>query len=191
MTGKLIIISAPSGAGKTSILRWLLTAHPELNLHFSISCTTRPPRHNETHGVDYFFISPEQFREYIQQRAFIEYEEVYAGTFYGTLLSQVDSQLARGENIAFDVDVKGGCNIKTLYRERALAIFIAPPSRDELERRLRARATNSEEDIQKRLTKADKEMTFAPRFDHIVVNDALPRAQEEVLQLINKFLSTP
>lgn len=188
MTGKLLIFSAPSGSGKSTIVQWLMTEHPELNLHFSVSCTTRKPRGTEQDGVEYFFISPEEFRKKIAQGAFIEYEEVYADNFYGTLKSQVKTQTERGENVTFDVDVKGGCNIKRQYGDKALSIFIQPPSIEELRRRLVRRATDSPEVIEQRLAKAEYEMTFAEQFDHIVVNDNLDEAKLEIYSIVKEYL---
>ena len=138
MTGKLIIFSAPSGTGKSTIINWLMNEHKELNLAFSISCTSRQPRGTEQNGVEYFFLSPEEFRQKIADGEFLEYEEVYTDRFYGTLKSQVERQTADGQNVVFDVDVKGGCNIKRHYGDKALSIFIQPPSVAELRRRLEA-----------------------------------------------------
>ena len=163
--GKLLIFSAPSGSGKSTIVRWLMEQHPELNLYFSVSCTSRPPRGTEQHGVDYFFLSPEEFRQRIDNDEFLEYEEVYQDRFYGTLKKQVEQQLDAGQNVVFDVDVKGGINIKKFYGQRALSLFIQPPSVAELRRR------------------------FAPQFDHIVVNDLLDAAEAETLRLVASFLS--
>lgn len=187
--GKLIIFSAPSGSGKSTMVKWLMATHPELNLAFSISCTSRAPRGEEQHGKEYFFLTAEDFRKKIAQEAFLEYEEVYADTFYGTLKEQVHQQTEAGENVVFDVDVKGGCNIKDYYGERALSIFIQPPSLQELRHRLEKRATDKPEVIEQRLDKAAFELTFAPRFDHIVVNDKLETAQEEVYRLVKDFLN--
>lgn len=187
--GKLIIFSAPSGSGKSTIVNFLMTQHPELNLAFSISCTSRPPRGKERNGVEYFFITPEEFRRKIDAGEFLEHEEVYKDRFYGTLRSQVDSQLSKGENVVFDVDVKGGVNIKKAYGDRALSVFVQPPSLSELRRRLESRATDTEEAIKNRLAKASYELTFAPKFDHIIVNDDLNKAEEETYQLVSKFLS--
>lgn len=187
--GKLIIFSAPSGSGKSTIVNFLMTQHPELNLAFSISCTSRPPRGKERNGVEYFFITPEEFRRKIDAGEFLEHEEVYKDRFYGTLRSQVDSQLNKGENVVFDVDVKGGVNIKKAYGDRALSVFVQPPSLSELRRRLESRATDTEEAINNRLAKASYELTFAPKFDHIIVNDNLNKAEEETYQLVSKFLS--
>ena len=134
--GRLIIVSAPSGSGKSTIVQYLMKEHPEFRLAFSISATSRPPRGEEKHGVEYFFLSPEEFRQRIQNNEFLEYEEVYPDRFYGTLKEQVEKQLAAGQNVVFDVDVKGGCNIKKFYGERALSLFIQPPSIEELRNRL-------------------------------------------------------
>lgn len=187
--GRLLIFSAPSGSGKSTIVQWLMTAHPELQLAFSISCTSRPPRGTERDGVEYFFLSPDEFRRKIEADEFLEYEEVYENRFYGTLKAQVDAQTERGENVVFDVDVKGGCNIKNFYGNRALSIFIQAPGIEELRKRLTARATDSPEAIEQRLAKAAYEMTFAPKFDHIVVNDDLAKAEEETYQLVKEFLN--
>ncbi|MDD6852720.1 MAG: guanylate kinase [Prevotella sp.] len=187
-TGKLIIFSAPSGSGKSTIVQWLMKEHPELRLVFSISATTRAPRGTERNGVEYLFLSEDEFRDRIDKGEFLEYEEVYAGRFYGTLKSQVEHQTAKGENVVFDVDVKGGCNIKKFYGDRAMSIFVQAPSVDELRRRLIGRGTDSEEAIRNRLAKASYEMTFAPKFDHVVVNDDLEKAENETYELVKKFL---
>lgn len=186
--GKLLIFSAPSGSGKSTIVQWLMKEHPELHLAFSISCTSRAPRGTERNGVEYFFLTPEEFKQKISEDAFLEYEEVYEDRFYGTLKEQVDTQTGRGENVIFDVDVKGGCNIKEYYGDRALSLFIQPPSVEELRRRLEGRATDSPEAIENRLAKASYELTFAPRFDHIIVNDDLEQAKAETLRLVTEFL---
>lgn len=190
-TGKLIIFCAPSGSGKSTLVQWLMAAHPELNLAFSISCTSRAPRGTEQNGVEYFFLTPDEFRARIAANEFLEYEEVYPGRFYGTLKSQVDTQTQRGENVLFDVDVKGGCHIKEFYGSRALSIFVQPPSVDELRRRLVSRGTDSAEAIEQRVGKAAYELTFAPRFDHVVVNDDLEKAKAEVYQLVSQFVGRP
>ena len=184
---KLIILAAPSGSGKSTILRYLMQ-NPDLNLHFSISATTRQPRGTEKNGVEYLFITPDEFRQHIADGDFIEYEEVYTDRYYGTLRSQVDSQLEAGQNVIFDVDVKGALNIKKAYGKRALAIFIQPPSIEELRTRLLARATDSAEDTEQRLAKADYELTFAPQFDEVVINDNLEIAQIETETLVEDFL---
>ena len=186
----MIIFSAPSGSGKSTIVKYLMEKHPELNLAFSISATTRAPRGTEKNGVEYLFLSEDEFRKKIADGEFLEYEEVYPGRFYGTLKSQVDSQTALGENVVFDVDVKGGCNIKKFYGSRALSIFIQAPSIDELRKRLIGRGTDSAEAIDGRIAKASYEMTFAPQFDHIVVNDDLQKAEKETYEIVKKFLET-
>ena len=186
--GKLIIFSAPSGSGKSTIVPYLMTEHPELRLVFSVSCTSRAPRGTERNGIDYFFLSPDEFRQKISKGEFLEYEEVYQDKFYGTLKSQVDSQANRGENVVFDVDVKGGCNIKKYYGNRALSVFIQPPSVEELRRRLLGRATDAPEVIEQRLSKAAYELTFADRFDKVIVNDDLAVAKAEAYQIVSDFL---
>ena len=185
--GKLIIFSAPSGSGKSTIINRLMQ-HPELHLAFSISCTSRAPRGTEQNGVEYFFLSPEEFKQRIANDEFLEYEEVYTDRFYGTLKQQVETQAARGENVVFDVDVKGGCNIKQFYGDRALSIFIQPPSIEELRKRLTGRATDAPEVIEQRIARAEFELSFAPKFDRIVVNDDLDRAVKETLGIIKEFL---
>ena len=184
--GKLIIFSAPSGSGKSTIINYLMTQG--LNMHFSISATSRAPRGTEQNGVEYFFLTPEEFRTKIDNDEFLEYEEVYANRFYGTLKAQVEKQLEEGQNVVFDVDVKGGVNIKKLYGERALSVFIQPPSVDELRRRLEGRATDAPEVINDRIARAEYELSFAPQFDTIVVNDDLETAKAEALQKIKDFL---
>lgn len=186
--GKLIIFSAPSGSGKSTIVQYLMKEHPELRLVFSVSCTSRAPRGTERNGIDYFFLSPDEFRQKISKGEFLEYEEVYQDKFYGTLKSQVDSQANRGENVVFDVDVKGGCNIKKYYGDRALSVFIQPPSVEELRRRLLGRATDAPEVIEQRLSKAAYELTFADRFDKVIVNDDLAVAKAEAYQIVSDFL---
>ena len=178
--GKLIIFSAPSGSGKSTIVQWLMKEHPELKLYFSISCTSRAPRGTEQNGVEYFFLTPEEFREKIANDEFVEYEEVYANRFYGTLKSQVEKQLNAGQNVVFDVDVKGGINIKKFYGKNALSVFIQPPSIEELRKRLVGRATDSPEAIEERLSKASYELTFANQFDTIVINDDLETAKNVI-----------
>lgn len=187
MKGKLIIFSAPSGSGKSTIINYLMQI-PELKLHFSISATSRAPRGTEQNGVEYFFLTPEEFRQRIANDEFVEYEEVYTDKFYGTLKSQVENQLEEGQNIVFDVDVKGGCNIKRFYGERALSLFIMPPSVEELRCRLEGRGTDAPEVIQARLDKAEYEMTFASQFDKVVVNDDLATAEAEALTIIREFI---
>ena len=190
MRGRLIIFSAPSGSGKSTIVNWLMQEHPELNLYFSISCTSRNPRGTEQDGVEYFFISPEQFREKISNDEFIEYEEVYENRFYGTLKSQVEKQLNAGQNVIFDVDVKGGISIKKFYGKDALSIFIQPPSIEELRKRLEGRATDTPEAIETRLAKARYELSFSNQFDTIIINDDLTKAEKKVYSLIFSFINT-
>ena len=187
--GRLLVFSAPSGSGKSTIVQWLVKEHPELNLHFSISCTSRLPRGTEQNGVEYFFISPEEFKKKIKNKEFIEYEEVYKDRYYGTLKSQVEQQISRGENVVFDVDVKGGCNIKQCYGSRVMSIFVQPPSIEELRRRLNSRGTDTPEVIEQRLAKADYELSFARKFDHIVVNDDLETAKQKTYELLSTFLN--
>ena len=186
--GKLLIFSAPSGSGKSTIIHWLMDNHPELSLAFSISCTSRPPRGTEQHGVDYFFVTAEEFRDKIANDEFLEYEEVYQDRFYGTLKAQVERQLEAGQNVVFDGDVKGGVNIKKYYGENALSVFIQPPSVDELRRRLISRNTDSEEMIAQRVDKATYELTFAPQFDKILINDDLQTAENDAYEMVKAFL---
>lgn len=185
--GKLIIFSAPSGSGKSTIINYLLTQN--LNLAFSISATSRPPRGTERDGVEYFFLSPDEFRQRIANNEFLEYEEVYQDRFYGTLKAQVEKQLEAGQNVVFDVDVVGGCNIKQFYGDRALSVFIQPPSVEELRKRLVGRGTDTPDVIEDRVAKAEYEMSFAPKFDKIIVNDDLETAKAEALEVISQFLS--
>lgn len=187
MAGKLIIFSAPSGSGKSTIINYLM--EQGLNLAFSISATSRPPRGTERHGVEYFFLSPEEFRQRIADGEFLEYEEVYKDRFYGTLKSQVEKQLEAGQNVVFDVDVKGGCNIKSFYGDRALSMFIQPPSVEELRRRLNHRGTDSPEVIEDRIARAEYELSFAPKFDTVIVNDNLEKAKAEALEKLTEFLN--
>ncbi len=187
MRGKCLIFSAPSGSGKSTIVNWLLT-HPELKMVFSISATSRAPRGTEQNGVEYFFLTSDEFRTRIANGDFLEYEEVYPGCFYGTLKEQVEKRLDEGMNVVFDVDVAGGCNIKEYYGDQALSMFIQPPSVEELERRLIFRGTDSPEMIAKRVAKAGYELTFAPRFDVVIVNDDLEEAQQKALSTIRSFL---
>ena len=187
--GKLIIFSAPSGTGKSTIISWLMKEHKELNLAFSISCTSRAPRGTEKNGVEYFFLTPEEFRQRIDNDEFLEYEEVYENRFYGTLKSQVECQLEAGQNVVFDVDVKGGVNIKNYYGDKALSIFIQPPSIGELRRRLESRATDAPDVIDQRIARAEFELTFAEKFDKVVINDILEYAEADALEIIQKFLN--
>lgn len=186
--GKLIIFSAPSGSGKSTIINYLLAQN--LNLAFSISATSRPPRGTEKDGVEYFFLTPEEFRARIVNDEFLEYEEVYTDRFYGTLKAQVEKQLAAGQNVVFDVDVVGGCNIKKFYGDRALSVFIQPPSVEELRNRLVDRATDTPEVIESRVAKAEYELGFASKFDTVIVNDDLETAKAEALDVISRFLES-
>ena len=187
MPGKLIIFSAPSGSGKSTIINWLMS-HEELRMAFSISCTSRAPRGTERNGVEYFFVTPDEFRRRIDNDEFLEYEEVYKDRYYGTLKQQVEAQLEKGENVVFDVDVKGGCNIKNYYGDRALSVFIQPPSIEELRNRLTGRGTDAPEVIEDRIARASFELTFAPKFDKVVVNDDLDKAKAEALKIVKDFL---
>ena len=187
MLGKLIIFSAPSGAGKTTIVKYLLTQ--DLNLEFSISATSRGKRHTETDGKDYYFLSAEEFRSKIENDEFLEWEEVYEGIYYGTLKSEVERICAQGKNVIFDVDVIGGCNIKKYYGDKALAVFIKPPSVEELRKRLISRSTDSAEVIEKRVAKAEYELSFANQFDCIIINEDLSRAFTEAEKCIREFIA--
>jgi guanylate kinase len=186
--GKMLIVSAPSGSGKSTIVNWLMQEHPELKLYFSISCTSRAPRGTEQNGVEYFFLTPEEFRTKIKNDEFLEYEEVYENRFYGTLKEQVERQREAGQNVVFDVDVKGGVNIKKYYGDEALSLFIQPPSVQELRHRLEGRGTDTPEAIEQRLAKAEYELTFAPQFDQIIINDDLEMAKNETLMAVEVFL---
>ncbi|HZK08780.1 MAG TPA: guanylate kinase [Bacteroidales bacterium] len=186
--GKMIVISAPSGSGKTSIVKQVLAA--DLNLAFSVSACSRAPRQGEVDGRDYYFLTPEAFRQKIDAADFIEWEEVYPGSYYGTLRSEVERIWSQGRHVIFDVDVLGGLNIKRQYGTKCLAIFIKAPSVAELEKRLRLRATDDEATIRERVLKADYELTFAPEFDAIVVNNDLSTAIEETRRIILEFLES-
>ena len=191
MEGKLIIFAAPSGSGKSTIINSIMAdgGDEELNLHFSVSATSRAPRGEEQNGVEYFFLSPEEFKAKIANDEFVEYEEVYKDKFYGTLKSQVDKQLAAGENIVFDVDVNGALRIKRLYGKRALSIFIQPPSIEELRSRLEKRATDAPQVIEQRIERAKYELSQAENFDEVIINDNLEIAQVEARALVEDFLS--
>lgn len=184
--GKLLIFSAPSGSGKSTIIKSLFDRG--LPLSFSISATSRPPRGQEKNGVEYFFLTEDEFRQKIKEGDFLEYMEVYPGRFYGTLKSQVEQQLAAGQNIVLDVDVCGGMSIKSLYGDKALSIFIQPPSIDELQRRLEKRGTDSPAVISDRIVRAKYELSFAPKYDRIIVNDALEDAEKEAYDCVSAFL---
>ena len=186
--GRILIFSAPSGSGKSTIVNYLMKEHPEFRLAFSVSATSRPPRGKEQDGVDYYFLTPDEFRRHIEQDDFLEYEEVYEGRFYGTLKSQVEEKLAAGMNVVFDVDVKGGINIKKYYGDDAMSVFIQPPSVAVLRERLIARNTDEMAQIEQRLAKAEYEMTFSSQFDRILINDDLDVAKQEAVDLIKNFL---
>ena len=187
MAGKLIIFSAPSGSGKSTIINYLL--QQDLHLRFSISATSRAPRGTKKNGVEYYFLTPDEFRTRIAAGDFLEYEEVYADTFYGTLKSEVERILNSGDNVIFDVDVVGGCNIKKHYGTQALSLFIQPPSIDELRKRLNDRGTDAPEVIEQRIAKAQYELSFAGKFDRVIINDDLATAQAEALDIIKNFLN--
>lgn len=182
----IIIFSAPSGSGKSTIVNYLLERHPELE--FSVSATSRAPRGTEQHGEAYYFLTTEEFKQKIAENAFVEYEEVYSGCYYGTLKSEIERISAKGHHVVFDVDVVGGCNLKRIFGEEALSIFIAPPSVEVLRQRLKGRGTDSDEMIEKRVDKAEYEMTFAPKFDKIIVNDRLEDALQEAETAILQFI---
>lgn len=187
MAGKLIIFSAPSGSGKSTIINYLL--QQSLRLRFSISATSRAPRGTEKNGVEYYFLTPAEFKARIGKGDFLEYEEVYTDKFYGTLKSEVERILNEGDNVIFDVDVVGGCNIKRFYGNRALSVFIQPPSIEELRKRLIGRGTDTPEVIESRLAKAAYELGFADKFDTVVINDDLETAKAKVLQVVQDFLA--
>jgi guanylate kinase len=188
MKGKFIIVSAPSGAGKTTIVRRLLEAG--LNLEFSVSATSRLPRENEINGKDYFFISAEEFKEKIRNGDLLEWQEVYEDHFYGTLRTEVEKIWSNNHHVLFDLDVQGGIHLKNLFSEITLSIFIMSPSLDELEKRLRLRSTDTEENIRKRLEKAASEITFSGKFDRIIINDDLEKAVNETIQAVSQFLKS-
>lgn len=186
--GKLIVFSAPSGSGKTTIVRHLLGI-PELNLEFSISATSREPRGEEIHGKDYYFISSSAFKNHIKAQDFLEWEEVYRDNFYGTLKSEIERIWALGKNVIFDIDVAGGLRIKSKFPEETLAVFVKPPSIDELKIRLKKRSTESDDKINMRIAKASVELATAPQFDKIIKNYDLDIAKEEAYQLVKDFVS--
>lgn len=185
--GKLIIISAPSGCGKSTIINEIIK-NRSLRLEFSISATTREPRRGETDGVNYYFMSPEEFKEAIANDELVEYEEVYEGRFYGTLKREIERIQSNGDNVILDIDVKGGINVKEKYGDNALSIFIQPPSIDTLRHRLLSRGTDSIEAINQRVDKAEYELSFAPQYDKVVVNDVLRDAIDEVESIITEFV---
>lgn len=188
MQGKLIVFSAPSGSGKTTIVKYLLN-QPELNLDFSISATSRYKREGETDGKDYYFISASEFQQKITENAFVEYEEVYKDNFYGTLKTELSRIWKQGKHIIFDIDVEGGLNIKRQYPEQTLAIFVNPPSVEELEKRLRTRKTETEEKIKMRIAKAEKELATAPFFDVVLQNNNLETACNEAYKMVKNYLN--
>lgn len=185
--GKLLVFSAPSGSGKTTIVRHLLE-QPELNLAFSVSAATRSPREGEMHGQDYYFISLEDFKKHIKAEDFVEWEEVYRDNFYGTLKSEVERIWAEGKNVIFDIDVAGGLRIKRKFPEETLAVFVKPPSIDELKIRLKKRSTESEDKINMRIAKASVELATAPQFDTIIKNYDLETAKQEAYNLVKEFV---
>jgi guanylate kinase len=187
MSGKMIIFSAPSGAGKTTIVKWLLAEG--LPMEFSVSATSRPPRVGEINGKDYYFLSADEFRKKIEHDQFIEWQEVYTDKFYGTYKSEITRIWNSGKHVIFDVDVIGGLNLKKIFGEKALSLFVMPPSVEELEKRLRCRNTDAEDIIKQRVDKAVYEMSFAPQFDKTVVNDILETAKREAYSIIQNFLS--
>jgi guanylate kinase len=186
--GKLIIFSAPSGAGKTTIVKHLLNAG--LNLEFSISAASRKIRSNEVDGKDYYFLTVDEFKNRINANAFLEWEEVYADHFYGTFKSEVERIRNKGNHVIFDVDVIGGLNLKKYFGEEALAVFVVPPHIEELEKRLRGRSTENEVTLKKRLEKAEHELSFADEFDFQLINDNLERAKEQAVQLVKEFIGS-
>lgn len=186
-TGKLIVFSAPSGSGKTTIVRHLL-GQPELNLEFSISATSREPRGTEVHGTDYYFISLKEFKNHIKADDFLEWEEVYRDNFYGTLWKEVQRIWTMGKHVIFDIDVVGGLRIKKKFPDKTLAVFVKPPSVDELKIRLKKRSTESEDKINMRVAKASVELATAPQFDHIILNDNLEKALKEAVTLVTDFV---
>jgi len=186
--GKLIIFSAPSGSGKTTLVHHLLE-QPDLNLAFSISAASRSKRCGEKHGKDYYFISPQEFKERIKEDAFVEWEEVYKDNYYGTLKSEVERLLNEGKNVIFDIDVKGGVNIKKQYPDNSLAVFVQPPSVAELKRRLQGRKTETDDKIAMRIAKAEEELAYAKAFDVVILNDELEVAKQEVYDLVKEFVS--
>jgi guanylate kinase len=186
MKGKLLIFSAPSGSGKTTIVKHLLTKG--YGLEFSVSATSRALRGNEVDGKDYYFLSPEEFKRRVDNHEFLEWEEVYSGVYYGTLLSEVERIREKGNHVVFDVDVVGGCNIKKHYGKEALSVFVQPPSIEELKNRLLSRSTDTAEVIATRVAKAEHELSFAPLFDVILINDRLEDAFHEVEEIVQQFL---
>ena len=186
--GKLIIFSAPSGSGKTTLVHYLLKQN-ELNLAFSVSATSREKRCGEVDAKDYYFLSPKSFKQKIKENAFVEWEEVYANNYYGTLKSDVERLLNEGKNVIFDVDVKGGINIKKQYPNNSLAVFVQPPSIEELRKRLQGRKTETADKIAMRIAKAEEELTYAKDFDVVLLNDILDKSKKEVLNIVRDFIN--
>lgn len=184
--GKIIIISAPSGCGKSTIINAIMSDGRDRDIGFSVSATNRPPREGEKHGVNYYFLTPEDFQSHIDNDDFVEYEEVYPGRFYGTLKSEIERITGDGHNVLLDIDVKGGVNVKKMYGDRAVSIFIEPPSIDALRSRLEGRGTETPESIADRVGRAEMELGYAPRFDHRVMNDVLARAVASVASIIDE-----
>lgn len=185
--GKIIIISAPSGCGKSTIIGRIMS-RGDLDLCFSVSATNRSPREGEQHGVNYYFLTDDEFRQHIAAGDFVEYEEVYPGRFYGTLRQEIEKKCSEGHNVILDIDVKGGVNVKKMFGDRAISIFIEPPSIDALQHRLEGRGTDSPEVIAQRVGRAEFELSYAPQYDHVVVNDHLDKAVEEVHAIMNDFV---
>lgn len=188
MAGKLVILSGPSGAGKSTLAHHLMEDE-SLNLNFSVSACSRKKRDGEEDGKDYYFMSIDSFKSKIEENEFLEWEEVYAGHYYGTLKIEVEKNRSMGKNIIFDVDVVGGINIKRYYKENALSIFVKPPSTEELENRLKARNTETPENLAKRVRKSKMELTYARKYDHVIINDKLDEAKAEVMKLVKDFLN--
>lgn len=187
MSGKIIILSAPSGTGKSTIIKHLMSTRPDLDLRFSISATSRKPREGEENGREYYFLTEEEFRQKAGNDEFVEWEEVYEGTFYGTLMSEVLKKVEEGHTVIMDIDVKGSLNVKKRFGDKALALFIMPPSIQELEMRLQNRGTDTPDEVARRLAKAGYELTFAPKFDSVIINDDFFKAAEEVARKIEEF----
>lgn len=186
-SGKLIVFSAPSGSGKTTIAKYLLN-ETELALDFSVSAASRTPREGEIHGKDYYFLSVDEFKTKVKEEAFLEWEEVYKDNFYGTLKSEIKRIWSQGKHVIFDIDVVGGLNIKKQFPKETLAIFVKPPSIEEMERRLRGRATETEEKIKMRVAKAEKEIEYADKFDTVLINNNLEVAKQDAYKMVSQFI---
>ncbi len=185
--GKIIIISAPSGCGKSTIIGKIMS-RGDLDLCFSVSATNRSPRPGEEHGVNYYFLTDDEFKRHIAQGDFVEYEEVYPGRYYGTLRQEIESKCNAGHNVILDIDVKGGVNVKKLFGDRAISIFIEPPSIEALQQRLEGRGTDAPDVIAERVSRAEFELSYAPLYDHVVVNDDLEKAVDEVHDIMTGFV---